>query len=153
MSVCVDTQPAAAEQQRAAAAIYNAPSRSQSQVTIEQRLLYLAGEAIIASAMEDSSTASYDPADPAERNYFEALWRAANPQGEVELAGAIAVPFFQKSQVDRGFLKQIWTMSCGATLNMRKEQFFTALRFVTMAQSGELPLTKGARETHSPLNI
>ena len=95
--------------------------------------------------MEETSVAFYEPnlADPAERNYYEALWRAANPQEQPELAGNVAVPFFQKSQVDRGFLKQIWTMSCGSTLNMRKEQFFTALRFITMAQNGELPLTKG----------
>jgi len=68
---------------------------------------------------------------------------ASNPLGLKELSGATAVPFFQKSQVDKGILKQIWTLSCGHTLNMTKEQFFTAIRFIVLVQNGELPITVG----------
>jgi hypothetical protein len=77
----------------------------------------------------------------AERNFFEGLWKYANPSGDM-LPGAAAVPFFQKSEVDTGILRQIWGLSTsGGT--MTKEQFFTALRYITMVQNGDIPLSKG----------
>ena len=73
----------------------------------------------------------------------EALWRAANPTNLPELGGQAVVPFFLKSKVDKGILKQIWTFSCGQSLSMQQDQFYTALRFIVMVQNGELPVTKG----------
>ena len=72
--------------------------------------------------------ATFEP-DNEDRPMFEFLWQAANPQGLADLPGATAVPFFQKSQIDKGILRQIWTLSCGQTLNMTKPQFFTAIRY------------------------
>ena len=85
----------------------------------------------------------YTP-DAQELVIYEALWRAANPGGSPELSGRVVVPFFLQSKVDKGILKQIWTFSCGQTLNMNKTQFFTAIRFIVMVQNGELPINKGS---------
>lgn len=54
----------------------------------------------------------------------------------------MAVQFFQRSSIDRGFLKQIWSLSTpSATMSLG--QFYTALRFITMIQNGEIPISKG----------
>ncbi|RYH15899.1 hypothetical protein EON65_30975 [archaeon] len=92
-------------------------------------------------------SASYVPHNAAEKAYFDRLWDVANNRpvaGDptVELVGQLAVQFFQRSGVDKGFLKQIWTMSTpGATMNV--SQFHTALRYVAMIQNGEIPISPG----------
>ncbi len=91
----------------------------------------------------------YVPQSPAEKQYFDFLWDVANnrppgsdPTGSSELSGAMAVQFFQRSSIDRGFLKQIWSLSTpSATMSLG--QFYTALRFITMIQNGEIPISKG----------
>lgn len=83
----------------------------------------------------------YTP-DGQELVFYDALWTAANPSGVPELSGQVVVPFFLKSKVDKGILKQIWTFSCGQTLSMNKVQFYTALRFIVMVQNGEMPINK-----------
>jgi hypothetical protein len=95
----------------------------------------------------------YKPTDPLEWKYYQYLWDVAHkrPQpgqgdpvvsSQGELSGLDAVTFFMRSNVDKGFLKQIWTMSTsGASMNMF--QFFVALRFITMLQNGEIPINKG----------
>lgn len=82
----------------------------------------------------------YFPQNPNEKSYYEFLWNTANPSGEA-LGGKAAVVFFQRSGVDMGFLKQIWTLSTPlATMNI--QQFFAALRYITMIQNGEFPISK-----------
>ena len=88
----------------------------------------------------------YIPKTPEERHHFDHLWQyVAGPEGTT-IAGPAAVGFFRESKVDGGFLKQIWTMSTpDATMN--RTQFNVALRFITMAQNGEFPLTKDRFES------
>ena len=73
---------------------------------------------------------------------YESLWKAANPQGLNDLGGQVVVPFFLKSKVDKGTLKQIWSLSCGQSLNINKEQFFTALRYIVIVQGGDQTVSK-----------
>ena len=92
---------------------------------------------------------AYMPSDATEKRYFDYLWDIANnrapgsdPSGQGELAGMPAVTFLQRSGVDKGFLKQIWTFSTpSATMNL--PQFYVAMRFIAMIQCGEMPITKG----------
>ncbi len=89
----------------------------------------------------------YVPQNPTELQYYNSLFQVANTEGTAELGGMAAVKFFNQSGVDVGFLKKIWGMSTeGATMNLN--QFYTALRFITMIQSGEFPISKG--RTSSP---
>mmetsp|Transcript_800 Transcript_800/g.799 ORF Transcript_800/g.799 Transcript_800/m.799 type:complete len:679 (+) Transcript_800:19-2055(+) len=84
---------------------------------------------------------NYSPSFPPERALYESFWKYVNPNGNESLPGSDAVPFFQKSEVDVGILRQIWSLS---TVNniMKKENFFTALRYITMVQNGDFPLTQ-----------
>lgn len=83
----------------------------------------------------------YTPVNPREKGYFDYLWSVANPGNPGDLSGKSAVSFFQRSGVNVGFLKQIWSLSTPvATMNL--QQFYTALRYITMIQSGELPISK-----------
>jgi hypothetical protein len=99
---------------------------------------------------------AYTPKISAEKAYYDYLWDVANnrPTGgdpSVELSGLAAVNFFQRSGVDKGFLKQIWSMSTpSATMN--SYQFYTALRFITMIQNGEIPISPGLQAL-SPLSV
>jgi hypothetical protein len=108
-----------------------------------------------------SSDGTYAPTFPPERAYFESLWQAANPNRDEIFPGQLAVPFFQKSELDIALLRQvdptllplidlcqIWSLSTVANV-MKKENFFTALRFIAMAQNGDLNLTKGGRDPFS----
>jgi hypothetical protein len=90
----------------------------------------------------------YTPVDPVEARYFEQLWGTATksaPGGAsplFQLAGLDAVTFFQRSGVDKGFLKMIWSLSTpSATMN--QSQFYIALRFITLIQNGEIPISAG----------
>lgn len=92
---------------------------------------------------------AYLPQNPVEKGFYDYLWDVANnrqpgsdPSGAGELSGAAAVQFLTRSSVDRGFLKQIWSLSTpSSTMNL--PQFYTALRFITMIQNGEIPISKG----------
>lgn len=94
---------------------------------------------------------NYVPGHPIERAYYEQLWATANPEGASAagsvLAGQLAVPFFQRSGVDTGILRQIWSLSTPSAA-MNKEQFFSALRYICMVQNGDIPISKG----ESPAN-
>jgi len=86
-------------------------------------------------------SALYTPNPGAEAAAYESLWKISNPSGG-DLSGAQAVAFFRKSDVEPTILKQIWGLSTPlATMN--KSQFNVALRFITMAQNGDLPLSPG----------
>lgn len=84
----------------------------------------------------------YFPKHPVELGIYEGLWKVANPSGGIDIGGGQAVEFFKKSGVDMGILKQIWGLSTPvATMNVK--QFFSALRYITMIQNGEIPISKG----------
>lgn len=84
----------------------------------------------------------YIPQHPIELQYYNTLFSIANGGNSQELGGSDAVKFFKMSGVDVGFLKQIWGLSTqSATMNI--QQFYTALRFITMIQNGEFPISKG----------
>jgi hypothetical protein len=96
--------------------------------------------------------ADYAPQNPAELHYYNTLFGFATNQAGGELGGAEAVRFFKTSGVDVGFLKQIWALSTqGATMNVH--QFYTAMRFLTMIQNGEFPISKGTFHSFSPLPL
>ena len=85
--------------------------------------------------------AEYLPKSGPEAVAYEGFWKVASPSGG-DLSGAQAVDFFKKSGVDPGFLRQIWSLSTpSATMNYA--QFCTALRFITMVQNGDFPLSAG----------
>ena len=102
---------------------------------------------LISIVLQVKMSAFYVPQNATEKAYFDRLWDVANNRAvggdlTVELLGQPAVQFFQRSGVDKGFLKQIWTMSTpGATMNV--SQFHTALRYVAMIQNGEIPISPG----------
>lgn len=84
----------------------------------------------------------YVPRNPNEQAIMDGLWSFANPSGSFELSGAQAVEFFRKSGVDVGILKQVWSLSTPlSTMTIR--QFYTALRYISMVQNGEIPISKG----------
>jgi hypothetical protein len=87
-------------------------------------------------------SADYIPQLQAEKGYYDLLWTIANPSKGAELGGAAAVTFFQRSGVDIGILKQIWSLSTPLA-TMTLPQFYTAVRLITMFQNGEIPLNKG----------
>lgn len=92
----------------------------------------------------------YSPKN-AEIAVYEGLWKVASaPSGGADLSGTQAVEFFRKSGVDLGILKQIWTISTPvATMSM--QQFYTALRLITMVQNGDIPLSRGTFSIRSIL--
>jgi hypothetical protein len=105
---------------------------------------------VVVVEKKEMSTEIYYPQNDHERIYFDYLWDVANTRQPIlgspnlvgELSGLAAVTFFQRSGVDKGFLKQIWSLSTpSATMNIH--QFYVALRFIAMIQNGEMPITKG----------
>jgi hypothetical protein len=91
-------------------------------------------------------TYCYIPSEESEKRYYGYLWETAvkssTTSSDQELSGIAAVGFFQRSGIDKGFLKQIWSLSTpSATMNMN--QFYTAVRCVTLVQNGEIPVNRG----------
>lgn len=84
---------------------------------------------------------NYQPSTDAEKAHYGGLWTAAGPNSDGELSGLQAVTFFKQSGVDMGILKQIWSFST-PTATMNAQQFNNALRYITMFQNGDLPITK-----------
>lgn len=98
---------------------------------------------------------AYIPQNAVEKSYYDMLWDIANNRPALsdpnaELSGRTAVEFFQRSGVDKGFLKQIWSLST-PTSSMNVLQFYVALRLITMIQNGEIPLSIGSVE--SPIKV
>ena len=83
---------------------------------------------------------AYSPRTPEEKHIYDFLWHYVSPQGEA-IAGSAAVTFFRESRVDGGFLKQIWSLSTPVA-TMNRDQFNSALRYLTMVQNGEFPISK-----------
>ena len=86
------------------------------------------------------SLGEYSPRSPEEKHIYDFLWHHVSPNGEA-IAGAAAVTFSRESRVDGGFLKQIWSLSTPVA-TMNREQFNSALRYLTMVQNGEFPISK-----------
>eukprot|EP01035_Chromulina_nebulosa_P019331 gene19331-25195_t len=82
---------------------------------------------------------NYQPISTNELQIYEKLWIASSPKNG-EISGLEAVKFLQNSDVQIQILKQIWSLSTPA-LTMNKAQFFTALRYIAMAQKGETNLS------------
>jgi len=94
----------------------------------------------------------YTPSGESEKAHYDGLWAAACPNASGELSGQQAVTFFKQSGVDLGILKQIWSFSTpSATLNLA--QFYNALRFITMFQQGDLPITKDRLASSAKLEL
>jgi len=108
--------------------------------------------AMFASTPGGPMPGEYLPKQYAEVVTYDQLWAAANPSGGESLAGAQAVPFFQKSGVDNGILRQIWGLST-STSTMTKTQFYTAIRYITMVQNGEIPISKERLQASSSVNF
>ena len=83
---------------------------------------------------------SYVP-KPIEKGYFDICWNTANPGGLMEIPGGQAAEFFTKSSVDTGILRTIWSL-CTPSGSMNLSQFNTALRYISMVQNGEIPISK-----------
>lgn len=92
--------------------------------------------------MQQISVVEFIPRNPIEKKYYESLWVFASPiDGEIK--GKAAVEFFSSSEVDKGVLKEVWNLSTGGRASMNMREFFTALRFITMAQNDVRPLSAG----------
>ena len=100
----------------------------------------------------------YAPQNPVEHAYFDSLWQTAlvgadagNSQ-DSELSGKAAVQFFQRSNIDTSYLKMVWSLST-PTATMSKPQFYTALRYISMIQNGDAPISKERMLSGSQMNI
>jgi hypothetical protein len=92
----------------------------------------------------------YYPADPTERKVYEQLWHAADTDGNGSIGGHKAVVFLKKSGLEVDVLREIWSLSTtSAAIN--QPEFFTALRYITLVQSGEWPMSKGKYDYSSEM--
>jgi hypothetical protein len=80
-----------------------------------------------------SLTGDYFPSNPSEKLAYDALWALAKPQ-DGTISGRSAVEFLQLSGVDNSVLRTIWTLSCAGAPAMNINQFYTALRYISMVQ-------------------
>ena len=83
----------------------------------------------------------YQPTDE-EQDTYDELWRIANPSRLESIAGEAAVDFFSSSQIDSETLGTIWSLSTSED-DMNIDEFYTALRYVTLVQRGILPINEG----------
>ena len=81
------------------------------------------------------------PKPPTEKHHYDQLWIYVSPDGQ-DISGRKAVEFLRLSGVDSGILKQIWGLSTPSS-TMNQPQFNSALRYITMVQNGEIPISKG----------
>ena len=100
----------------------------------------------------------YSPPNSTEYAYFDLLWQTAliGADGgsalDSELSGKAAVQFFQRSNIDTSYLKRVWSLST-PTATMSKQQFYTALRYISMIQNGNIPISKARLLSGMHLNI
>jgi hypothetical protein len=85
----------------------------------------------------------YFPKPPTEKHHYDYLWLHVSPDG-TDISGRKAVEFLRLSGVDSGILKQIWGLSTPVS-TMNQMQFNSALRYITMVQNGEIPISKGKK--------
>lgn len=85
----------------------------------------------------------YTPRDALEIAVYEGFWGVVNSDEEMEISGSQAINFFKKSGIhDVGILMQIWGL-CTSSSTMTMRQFYSALRYISMIQNGEVLLSKG----------
>eukprot|EP01036_Dinobryon_divergens_P029683 gene29683-38812_t len=100
----------------------------------------------------------YSPQNSTEYAYFDSLWQTAligadgGSSLDSELSGKAAVQFFQRSNIDTSYLKMVWSLST-PTATMNKQQFYTALRYISMIQNGDIPISKERLLSGMQLNI
>ena len=100
----------------------------------------------------------YSPQNSVEHAYFDSLWQTAligadgGSSLDSELSGKAAVQFFQRSNIDTAYLKMVWSFST-PTATMSKPQFYTALRYISMIQNGDIPISKERLLSGMQLNI
>ncbi len=96
----------------------------------------------------------YSPANAEERYYFESLWAILNPAKDPSVGGQQVVDFLKKSALEPSILKSIWSMS-SSTTSMTASQFYTALRFISMAQNSSevLSIEKLEKQSHHHLPL
>ena len=81
--------------------------------------------------------------DPTELEAYEALWSIVNPNGEASIEALAAVDFLKQSLLELDLLRTIWALST-STNTLDKAQFFSVLRYISMAQNGIKDISKGA---------
>jgi hypothetical protein len=86
-------------------------------------------------------TAMYQPSE-AEKVVYDLLWKKANPREEFEIGGKQTVDFFAVSNIDLEILRQIWSLSTPLP-TMTVDNFYTALRYITLYQRGIALLDEG----------
>lgn len=60
-----------------------------------------------------------------------------------DLPGPIVAQFLMQTGVDKGFLGKIWTLCTQpSSPNMSQAEFFCALRYISLLQAGEMPLSQ-----------
>jgi hypothetical protein len=91
---------------------------------------------------EEHKECVYVPRSRRESNYYDMLWCELNPTEDELVGGQVAVEFFLTTGLDIGLLKKIWALSSPDD-KMDINQFYAALRFIAMYQSGERELTAG----------
>jgi hypothetical protein len=85
----------------------------------------------------------FPPPNTHEAALYESLWHVANVDGSGNLQGSKAVEFLKKSGLEMPILKKIWSLSTPVG-TMNEDQFYIALRLISMAQNGVSTLTKGS---------
>lgn len=88
------------------------------------------------------------PSRPTEQAVYLDIWKHADPGGKGEIGGAHAVNFLRKSGLAVPVLREIWSL-CTPLPSMNENQFYVALRFISMAQNGETSFSKGLELTCS----
>ena len=91
----------------------------------------------------------YQPIDEEQESYDE-LWKIANPAGSESIAGQAAVDFFTSTQLDPETLRDIWSLSTSED-DMNVDEFYTALRYVTLVQRGIVPVNEGSSLSFCPV--
>ena len=83
----------------------------------------------------------YIPRNIEEQYHYDALWKHANPSGASELAGPAALSFFKKARprIEVNVVAQLWGLTFSS---LKAEEFYTAVRFITLMQKGEVPLSQ-----------
>ncbi|KAM3141010.1 hypothetical protein pb186bvf_006811 [Paramecium bursaria] len=75
-----------------------------------------------------------------EELFYNICWQQLDPEGHGFAQGVQAIPFLKRSGLQSTVLKEIWVLSTPPNTNViQKEEFFKALRYISLAQNG-LPL-------------
>ncbi|KAJ0410977.1 hypothetical protein ATCC90586_007131 [Pythium insidiosum] len=94
------------------------------------------------------------PLSPEHRALYERLFLAADCDRRQRIEGAQAVAFFGRSGLPVPTLKQIWTLSDARQQRfLERDDFFTALRLVALAQQGHDVMALGVLERTASMQL